>query len=133
MYVDGTLNNSGVANLTLSATGPIALGAYAQPGGAINMSSFASLTMGRVRIHSGILTLAQIQSNYALELCTFSSQGTVSTECNAPEAINFVIGSVTVVTTTSSLNASSTPSASGLYTICYEPNGSSLWQTSFRL
>ena len=134
VYADGSLSNSGTGTLSISSAGPIALGAF-MTGGAIvtNSNYYGSLTLARVRIHSDVLSLTQILSNYQLELCTFSSTCTASTECTAASSPNFSIGAVTVVSTSSITVASASPSASGLYTICYEPNGSSTWQTSFRL
>jgi hypothetical protein len=73
IYVDGTLNRSGAANYNPVATQPVTLACQREPNGALIGWGWVrgSLTLGRVRIHSGPLSDAQVAQNYNLEKSAF--------------------------------------------------------------
>lgn len=75
IYIDGALSNSegpidGDVNTTPGTS--INLGAQLE-GDEITPAIFGSLTLGRVRIHDGVLTSLQISNNYNFEKSSFSN------------------------------------------------------------
>ncbi len=78
LYADGVLNRSAGATYNPVAGQPITLAAQRNPDGTlIGWGGVrGSLTLGRVRIHSGVLSASQVASNYNLEKGTFALSGT---------------------------------------------------------
>ncbi|EEF63189.1 LamG-like jellyroll fold domain-containing protein [Pedosphaera parvula] len=76
VYADGVLSNSEddspYGGLNIIAGTPITLGAQRESNGTVSTGAGrASLTLGKVRIHSGTLTASQISNNYNFEKNSF--------------------------------------------------------------
>jgi hypothetical protein len=73
IYVDGALNRSAGASYNPVSTRPITLAAQRESTGAITGwgGVRGSLTFGKVRVHSGALTSAQVTANYEAEKAAF--------------------------------------------------------------
>lgn len=78
-YVDGILNNSeflGAGSVNVFEDTPITLGNQREGDGNLSPTfRLASLHIGRLRVHDGVLRPVQIRHNYEEELCDFVPNG----------------------------------------------------------
>jgi len=74
VYADGVLKNSEVVSLNTASGPPIILAAQTEANGTtVTPTLRGSLTIGKVRIHDGVLTADQISTNYLLEVSAFTN------------------------------------------------------------
>ena len=72
VYVDGELNNSENAGVLNTHLGPILLGAQMNGDGVnVDPDNRGTLRIGKVRVHDGALTAAQVLNNYNFESAGF--------------------------------------------------------------
>jgi Concanavalin A-like lectin/glucanases superfamily/Immunoglobulin domain len=75
IYQDGTLVNNRAVSFNIATNASIALGCqWANTGTAVSTTpGFATLTLARVRVHSGALSASQVLNNFNLEQAAFVS------------------------------------------------------------
>ncbi len=74
VYADGVQKNSEVVALNTAAGPPIILAAQTDSNGtSVAPTVRGSLTIGKVRIHDGVLSASQIATNYLLEVSAFTN------------------------------------------------------------
>lgn len=74
VYADGVQKNSEVVSLNTAAGPPIILAAQTDSNGtSVAPGVRGSLTIGKVRIHDGVLSASQIATNYLLEVSAFTN------------------------------------------------------------
>ena len=74
IYADGTLKNSESGPINPHAASTVTLAAQLEPDGVTPGPNLrASMTIGRLRIHDGVLSAFQVATNYNLEISTFTN------------------------------------------------------------
>jgi hypothetical protein len=74
VYADGALKNSEVISLTIASGPPINIAAQTESDGStVTATLRGSMTIGRLRVHDGVLTANQIATNYLLEVSAFTN------------------------------------------------------------